>query len=52
MVIAAALTLFMVIGLTIFALLTRNNFNALFGALIVVSVSFLGFGILCIFAFE
>ncbi len=45
---AAGLTLFMVVGLTLFALFSRNNFNGLFAGLFVVGFTFLGFGLLCI----
>jgi FtsH-binding integral membrane protein len=46
---AAGLTLFMVLGLTLFALFSRNNFSMLFGLIIILLFSFGGFGILCIF---
>jgi protein lifeguard len=47
--IAAGLTLFMVLGLTLYAIFSRNDFRILFGIIIVLLFSFLGFGILCIF---
>lgn len=46
---AAGLTLFMVIGLTIYAIFSRNDFKMLIGMAFVLVFSFLGFGILCIF---
>ncbi len=49
---AAALTLFMVLGLTLFAFFSRNDFNALLGAVIVLFFSFAGFGFLCIITLE
>ena len=49
---AAALTLFMVLGLTLFAVFSRNDFNALIGAAIVLLFSFAGFGFLCIITLE
>ncbi len=52
----AALALLIVIGLTIFALLTPNEYNPLYGTLYgtlsVIALSFVGFGILYILAFE
>jgi protein lifeguard len=49
---AAALTLFMVLGLTLFAVFSRENFKALFGAIIVLFFSFAGFGFLCLITLE
>lgn len=43
------LTLAVVIGLTIFALFSRNEYNLLFALIWVLIISFGGFGILCIF---
>jgi FtsH-binding integral membrane protein len=48
---AAGLTLFMVLGLTLFALFSRNDFNALFGTAFALLFSFAGFGFLCIVTF-
>lgn len=45
---AAGLTLFMVIGLTLFAIFSRNDFNMLFGVAVILVFSFGGFGLLCL----
>jgi FtsH-binding integral membrane protein len=49
--IAAGLTLFMVLGLTIYAIFSRNDFNSLIGAAFALLFSFAGFGFLCIVTF-
>lgn len=49
---AAGLTLFMVIGLTLFAIFSRNDLNMLLGVAIILLFSFCGFGFLCIFTFN
>ena len=49
---AAALTLFMVLGLTLFAFFSRENFNGWYGAVVVLLFSFAGFGFLCIITLE
>jgi len=46
---AAGMTLFMVIGLTLYAIFSRNDFRMLYGIIVVLFFSFLGFGIMCIF---
>lgn len=46
---AAGLTLFMVLGLTLYAIFSRNDFRMMIGIVFVLFFSFLGFGILCIF---
>jgi FtsH-binding integral membrane protein len=48
---AAGLTLFMVFGLTMFAIFSRNDLNMLLGVAIILLFSFGGFGILCLFTF-
>lgn len=49
---AAGLTLFMVVGLTLFAIFSRNDLNMLVGVAIILLFSFCGFGFLCIFTFN
>lgn len=49
---AAGLTLFMVLGLTLFAIFSRNDLNMLLGVAVILLFSFCGFGFLCLFTFN
>lgn len=52
MLVAAILTLALVIALTIFAFVSTNDLNMIVGIVVVMVVSFGGFGILCIFSWN
>ncbi|CAF3996687.1 unnamed protein product [Rotaria sp. Silwood1] len=50
--IAVGITVFVCLGITLFSFQTKYDFTSCFGVLLVISLIFLAFGIVCIFTYS
>ena len=50
--IAVGITAFVCLGVTLFSFQTKYDFTSCMGVLFVISLAFLGFGIVCIFTYS